>query len=319
MLLEVRPFNFSDADYAQYVQLSNQVHPEHLQTVSQVRHLDQTLGPGEHLGRFLVLAQQEVVGWLSYESPRNPVQGLLEVGYCLLPQYQEHLLWLWGFLLEQMAPLKPRVLLAKAREDWRENVFLRSQGFVEQDRMWSSVLDLDSFDETPLLRSLPPHLYLGRLAQLDLNNLQVQRQYYQLTISLLADVPAAEPIVPWSFELWQERALGDPHFYPAGHFLAFDTRQPVANPWGLMVGVSQLWLSQRPQHLQTGLTGVLPQYRRQGLAQTLKLEAARHAKAMGVRYLRTSNHSINRPMLAINEAMGFAKEPAWINLRKDLL
>ncbi|ADH61993.1 hypothetical protein Mesil_0045 [Allomeiothermus silvanus DSM 9946] len=38
----------------------------------------------------------------------------------------------------------------------------------------------------------------------------------------------------------------------------------------------------------------------------------------GVRYLRTNNHSVNRPMLAINEAMGFVKEPAFVTLIQEI-
>jgi len=35
--------------------------------------------------------------------------------------------------------------------------------------------------------------------------------------------------------------------------------------------------------------------------------------------VRTNNHQVNRPMLAINEALGFEKEPAQLHLKKNLL
>jgi len=50
----------------------------------------------------------------------------------------------------------------------------------------------------------------------------------------------------------------------------------------------------------------------------LKLRAVAYAKERGFREIRTWNDSINRPMLAINEALGFAKQPAWITFGKDL-
>ena len=50
----------------------------------------------------------------------------------------------------------------------------------------------------------------------------------------------------------------------------------------------------------------------------LKLKAVEYARSHGLKQIRTWNDSLNRPMLAINEALGFAREPAWITFGKDL-
>jgi hypothetical protein len=39
---------------------------------------------------------------------------------------------------------------------------------------------------------------------------------------------------------------------------------------------------------------------------------------MGVDHIKTWNDQKNRPMLSINEAMGFEKQPAWIAVEKRL-
>jgi GNAT superfamily N-acetyltransferase len=184
---------------------------------------------------------------------------------------------------------------------------LSAQGFTEVERRWQSVLDLATFDPTPLARPLPPGIALASLSELPWQEEGFQRALYELEIELLGDVPAAEPITPWPFEVRQKRTLEDPNLLPKGFFLALEGER--------LVEVSMLFKSHRPQTLQTGLTGVRKSHRRKGLALALKLRAAAFAKAYGARYIRTSNHQANRPMLAINEAMGFVKEPATVWLR----
>jgi len=41
-----------------------------------------------------------------------------------------------------------------------------------------------------------------------------------------------------------------------------------------------------------------------------------YARAHGIREIKTWNDQRNQPMLRINEAMGFVKQPAWIEMRK---
>jgi GNAT superfamily N-acetyltransferase len=70
--------------------------------------------------------------------------------------------------------------------------------------------------------------------------------------------------------------------------------------------------------LDTGFTTVKPAHRRRGVALALKATALAHAKSLGKTAVRTDNAQINRPMLSINEALGFEKMPAWIDLVKVL-
>ncbi len=53
-------------------------------------------------------------------------------------------------------------------------------------------------------------------------------------------------------------------------------------------------------------------------ALALKLQAAHYAKAQGGRVIVTQNHTTNRPMLGLNETLGFVRQPAWITLKKVL-
>jgi len=57
---------------------------------------------------------------------------------------------------------------------------------------------------------------------------------------------------------------------------------------------------------------------READAMALKLRTVRYGLARGVEHIKTWNDVNNQPMLAINEAMGFVRQPAWITYEKDL-
>ena len=89
-------------------------------------------------------------------------------------------------------------------------------------------------------------------------------------------------------------------------------------PDGSYAGVSMLFHPQAGDHLNTGLTGVHPAWRRCGIALTLKRQAIAYAKTLGVPEIRTDNASTNVGMLAINESLGFVRYPAWISYEKPV-
>lgn len=308
--MNFRPFDYSDADYQTYLRLNNRVYPDRPRTVEDIRHFEATKGPDEVSKTFFLEQGGQSLGWFAFMTPRsNPAPGQLEVEWGLLPGYEQLCHELWAELRRQVAAYPARELVTRVREDWPQADFYQSKGFVVYDRMWASTLDLEAFDPAPFQRPLPQSIKVATLADLDYQREPVQRRYYELMVALLRDVPFTQPLEIWPFELWQQRVMKDSKLIPQAHCLALDGET--------MVGVSQLWQSSRPHTIQTGLTGTLASHRRMGIARHLKLKAAEYAKAQGYRYIRTSNHQVNRPMLAINEAMGFVREPAWIFLKKE--
>ena len=138
-----------------------------------------------------------------------------------------------------------------------------------------------------------------------------RRQLYALIAGVLQDVPSATPVSVYPFEEW-DRRYGQKIAHPEGLMVA------VA-PNGDWVGLSELYREEegKPDLLRTGLTGVRRDWRGHHLGLALKLAASRSALARGYRYAKTGNHSSNRPMLAINEAMGFVREAARVTLNKS--
>lgn len=312
--MNIRPFDFSDRDYQAYVDVANAAHPEAPRTVEDVRYFDDTRNKDEMLGRFMVESGAKVIGWIHYETPRNPMPGALELRYRLLPEHAFLTRPLWDFAVSEVQVQKPQLLIAREREDWPEATFFLSQQFTEYDRMWASSLDVTIFSAEPfqhfLQRTQDADITFRTLSEFPHTDLEFRKRWYDLMITLLRDVPSATPFIPWSFETWLTRTPTNPMLLPEGYFLALDGEE--------FVGVSELWKGNRPKTLQTGLTGVKQSYRRKGIAQSLKLKAVEFAKTYGAQFIRTNNHIINRPMLSINEAMGFVKEPAWVNLKKEM-
>lgn len=123
------------------------------------------------------------------------------------------------------------------------------------------------------------------------------------------DVPRAAPPTPLLLEGFRSRLLNDPHFFPEGILLAVTGA-------GEVVALSELHPNDSdPARLDTGLTGTRRAWRRRGLALALKVRALRLAQDRGVREVWTGNATTNRPMLALNERLGFRPRPAYTEMR----
>jgi len=75
-----------------------------------------------------------------------------------------------------------------------------------------------------------------------------------------------------------------------------------------LVGFTEVFMNpSRPGILNQGITGVLPEFRKQGLGSWLKAEMIQRIRQdwPQVEVIRTNNANSNAPMLKINEAMGF--------------
>ena len=304
--MHVRPFQ--DQDYAPFVALYNLVHPSAPITDAEARHFDATRQE-DLLVNDVLETRGELVGalWALQDGTRVQLDLLLHpegdaAGRDIL----------YRAALEQLSTHRPRTIVTRVREDeigWLE--FYRAAGFVELERQWESRLNVTTFDPASFMWASQKAAQAGvtftTLAD-KLEDETTQRLLYDITVELLQDVPFAQPKAVWPFEVWLERSLNNPMRDPAGSFLAFSGDD--------LVGVSELYRMQNPASLKTGITGVRKAHRRKGVAQTLKLNAAAYAKAVGATEIITTNHTTNRPMLAINEAMGFVKDPAWITLTK---
>jgi mycothiol synthase len=267
--------------------------------------------------RFVAEVDGQVVGsasWFQLPSRLHPQKFWMDGA--VHTDYQRHGIGqaLLEHVLAAIAPKNPISIRTFSREDYAgTRHFLDRNGFVEAKRTWESFLDLASFDFGPYAGQPEQVEAQGvRLVQLpDLQHLpDWEDRLLDLYNIIQLDVPDFDPAVATEKEPFKKNYLGSGSFLPEGQYIALDGER-----W---VGMSTLWAMSDPSMLNTGLTGVLPEYRRRGIALALKLRSLQWAKSRGTTSIRTTNASSNVGMLAINERMGFVKRPAWIHLVRQL-
>ncbi len=291
-----------------------------VESAGQLRRFDEQRPAGQHRTLTLARVGDHLVGVAETSVPRSHDRpGWYALDLSVPPEVRSG--GLPDGLLrraESQLPSAAQVLLTSVMEgDWQEP-FLNAHGFSEHERLWTSTLDLQTFDPDGFqqhteraraagLRVLP----LSALA--DLGDETQQRRLYALMVHLLSEVPFSEPITPWPFEIWRNRILDAPDFDAQGFFV-------LLGPAGEWTGVCELYKPDpaRPGTLHQGLTGVRREWRGLGGAWLLKLTAAARAKAEGWAAANTSNHAGNAAMLTINGQMGFVREKARVTLRKEV-
>ncbi|MEI8308026.1 MAG: GNAT family N-acetyltransferase [Chloroflexales bacterium] len=317
--LTIRPFKASDADYADAVRVGNAVFPEYIDTVDDWRFEDANRAAYIQRRRWLADLGGATVAYGNYsqfESMYHPRKFSIFVA--VLPTHQGQGIGsaLYNEIVSALGRLEPISLRARTRADMSGSMrFLQSRGYQEDMREWESRLDMDAFDLAP---------YAGHEATLRAEGIRIatmtdllerdpdcHEKLWALDVELTNDVPQPEPHTLITREAFESWVFGNPNFLPDGYFVALD---------GLdYVGSSALWNSQAdPTELYTGLTGVRRIYRRRGIALALKLRGIAYARQRGVKVIKTWNEQHNRGMLSINEALGFVKQPAWVNFVKKL-
>ncbi len=311
----IRPFNKTDRDYQAQVDLNNAYFPEHPETVEHLRSEDARRDPKLQNARFIAETKTgELVGLGLYDQhlwSYDPHKFFVLVEVAPNKQKEGIGNALYAHVLNALASLAPKKLSTFVREDLADSVqFAQKRGFVEEMREWESVLDVPAFDFAPWQRARQKAAQNGITicSYADLaSDADRDRKLWEMETPVAQDIPSPDPITPLDFAQYEKEILKNPHFLPDGFLVA------VEKATGAYVGVSTLWKRTSDGDLNQGLTGVLRDHRRKGIALALKLQGIEFAKSYGAKSIRTENATTNEAMLAINVALGFDRQPAWIS------
>lgn len=189
--------------------------------------------------------------------------------------------------------------------------FASARGFRVASTQFTSVLQVDGFDEAPFEGVVDGVAESGlRFFTLaEQPGEETVRRLYELYKITDLDSPGFEgvPAAQYPpFERWHDELFGKGLVVPEGLFIAADGDR--------FIGCTILQKEGDQGWLYTEYTGVLREYRCRQVGLALKLLSIRFGKQYGAPCMTTKNDSGNAPMLAVNQKLGYVKSHgrAWL-------
>jgi mycothiol synthase len=277
----------TDSDLAVWCEVWNAITPREPITVEQLK---------RRLARQperLYLVAEDVGSGLVTPSD-SP--GRLYLGVRVLPEERRRGLGsaLYERLLEHARGLDPEWLSTQVSEADADSIaWAEHRGFVEYGRQVELVLTLGDDERWP-----------APLDGIHVVELTEDRHgaAYELTREAWADLPTEVAVEAPSYDVWLEEEVPGPVA-----FLALES--------DVVVGFAAL-MDRGPGRLEHGLTATRRSHRRRGIATALKRAEIAWAAANGYRELITFTQEQNQGMQAINVALGYEPQPAWISMRR---
>ncbi|MGK0362899.1 MAG: mycothiol synthase [Bradymonadia bacterium] len=318
--VSVRPVG--PADMSAIAGIGNAAWPDFSVTAQDIEARDVRRSATHCLRRRVAVRGSQIVGWSLAESdPRGMRHGSVQVWGAVLPAAHGtgvgHALYaeLMQALLEGEAPT---VLIEVREHHAAARAFFEARGFSTVLRYAVSCLALAHFDPTPhaerLAQVAQSGVHIVTARQMRATRPDAIARINALRWAIAQDVPAADAPVRESDDALAAYLDHHPTALPDGWLIA----QVDTGLGDVAIGLTSVWRSRAdPTVIQTGVTGVLPAWRRRGVALALKMGAIAYARSIGGRRLFTDNEESN-PMYLLNLKLGFEPQPAWLAYRRAL-
>ncbi len=317
---QIRVREATEADESRILEIGNAIFPEYKETLEEFRADVSRLRDGGYVSVRAVAEcpDGQIVGHSHlHQMPGQFDRARFRVGVYVDPAWRRRGVGsaLHDHLLEGVAAQDGRHLEAGARETMVDSIaFLRQRGFRETMRTWETRLDVTRFDPGPFaayaVRVRDQGIVVTTLSDEARRDVGALRRAHALHDAMLADIPSPIPYTPVPFDEFIRVNVDSPRALLDAYF--------IATLGETYVGEANLRRPALGTHLYHNITGVLPAYRGRGIAMSLKLATIAYARARGYTEIRTWNDVHNVEMLAINDRLGFVRQPAWLTFERDI-
>lgn len=324
-----RLFAPSDDEYAAIAAIYSSLWPDERQHPAAMwRENDEQWPSDALLQRFVVEYDGRIAGMGScYEKYWQHKPGTVQIEFHIHPGHAnrgvDELLYatILDFLGRQS--LAPKVIATEAREDRIERTgFLLERGFQPVMRSPAASLNVAEFDAARFQgldeKIAANGIRIETLSEQIEKDPDWRQKLYDLRWAIIQDVPSVEPATRLSFSEFEDMILDDPALDGAAWFIALTEPKRISDKGAIFVGMCNLWLNDPTnKRLDTGLTGVLKDYRRLGIATALKVRTVEFGQKVGAQTIEAKNEEHN-PMYDLNMKLGFQPKAAWLSFRKSI-
>jgi len=307
-VLDIINFDSSDEHFALLVSLQDVLWPypwKKWESVEMCRYHAELIPAKCKAHLDFIRHEGNVIGWGATHHNLWAFDPNLLDSTLTIPQEDKYLDCAQQYLelqIETARKMKVKVFRAwsDSGSNWFKNFYTKN-GFEISLLEYISELNLDKFFidafESSVSRFKKSAYVISNLQELKKLNADWETKMFDLWKRIEQDVPS-DLVLDLDFDLWKS-SIFCPWFKEEDVYIVVD-----GDKW---VALSTYARSLRSNDkISTDLTGVLPEYRRQGICSAVKIHALKDLKKKGFKAVLTGNEE-NNPMFQINLMLGFKK------------